>query len=157
MSESTEILPDIRNSVRALIIRDEKVLVLQKRDQRGDFLALPGGGQEVGEGLLDALQRECREELGTDVLLPRLFYVADHLRPRAAEPSCVRHLVEFIFLCQVAEDYIPQSGPAPDTHQIGVAWVECAELRAFPFLPQKVVTQLCQGIMDPQSTYLGIV
>ncbi|MDX2505329.1 MAG: hypothetical protein QNL62_12755 [Gammaproteobacteria bacterium] len=39
---------NIRNVVRALVVRDHKLLLLRKRDEDGnDYFALPGGGQDV--------------------------------------------------------------------------------------------------------------
>ena len=65
-----ELLPDIRNAVRAIIVRDDRVLLLRKGgDGRGERFALPGGGQEAGESLADALLRECREEIGTTITI----------------------------------------------------------------------------------------
>ena len=55
----------VRNSAKAVIIRDNKLLVLIKRDQDGPYAVLPGGGQRWGETLPDALMRECQEEIGT--------------------------------------------------------------------------------------------
>jgi len=55
------VLP-IRNSVRALIVRKDQVLLLRKRSRNGQQRhAMPGGGQDRGETLHDSLLRECRE------------------------------------------------------------------------------------------------
>ncbi|MEJ2622222.1 MAG: NUDIX domain-containing protein, partial [Candidatus Thiodiazotropha sp.] len=49
----------IRNAVRAVIVRDEAVLMQKKWQQdRGCWYTLPGGGQAVHETLIEALQRE---------------------------------------------------------------------------------------------------
>jgi len=39
----------IRNSVKALIIRDNRLLCIQKSDVYGSYYLLPGGGQEKHE------------------------------------------------------------------------------------------------------------
>ncbi len=42
---------------------------------------LPGGGMEYGEGTLECLKRECREELGQDVQIISHFYTTDFFQP----------------------------------------------------------------------------
>ena len=51
-------------SVKALIMRNEEVLILVKPN--GD-LDLPGGRVEEGEGILETLHREISEETGLKV------------------------------------------------------------------------------------------
>jgi hypothetical protein len=48
-----------RKSAKAVIVRDEKLLVIVKRGAEGEYFVLPGGGQEHLESLPDALRREC--------------------------------------------------------------------------------------------------
>lgn len=42
---------EIRNSAKALIIKDGKMLAIKIRDSDGDFYIMPGGGQEAKEQL----------------------------------------------------------------------------------------------------------
>ena len=66
------LIPGIRNAVRAIIVRDAHILLLRKQGGGpGDRFALPGGGQDAGETLFQALQRECQEEIGTSVEVGR--------------------------------------------------------------------------------------
>ena len=57
----------MRNSVKAFIVKEEKLLTIKGIDDRGDFYLLPGGGQRPGETMIQALQRECREEINCQV------------------------------------------------------------------------------------------
>jgi 8-oxo-dGTP diphosphatase len=50
-------------AVSAAIIRDHKVLIVRRaRPPANGVYTLPGGGVEVGETLVEAVQREIREE-----------------------------------------------------------------------------------------------
>jgi len=147
-------VPGVRNAVRAVVIRDGKVLLLQKRDHKGDRYALPGGGQDVGETLEQALQRECKEEIGTAVIVKRLAYVAEFFKHRDSLPATVRHLVEFLFQCEVPEGYQPGSGFRPDKHQVDVVWAPMAELKALPSFPQQVALPF---VDDSPGLYQGLL
>lgn len=57
----------IRNSVKAIIIVDGKLLLTKNQDDEGYFYLCPGGGQEHGETFHKTLQRECLEEIGSSV------------------------------------------------------------------------------------------
>ena len=62
--------PSVRTAARAVIIRGQDLLVVRVRTEEGEFLVLPGGGQEHGETLTDAVQREVFEESGVRVIAP---------------------------------------------------------------------------------------
>ena len=64
-----------RYSIKAVIIRDGKLLVESCDYGRGRFCKLPGGGHQWGETMEQALIRECREELNlTDRLADSDFF-----------------------------------------------------------------------------------
>jgi 8-oxo-dGTP pyrophosphatase MutT (NUDIX family) len=130
------LLPGIRNAVRAVITRDDAVLLQRKIDDSGsERYALPGGAQEQGERLTDALQRECEEEIGTRVEVIDLLYVGDYFKPRPTVPVTTRQLVEFLFSCSVATDYQAGNGPRPDRHQVDVVWVPFDQLSEINLVP----------------------
>jgi 8-oxo-dGTP diphosphatase len=53
-------------------------LLLSDEILSGDYYTkFPGGGLEYGEGLLDCLHREAKEELGQDVVVLRQFYTSE--------------------------------------------------------------------------------
>ena len=66
----------IRNSAKAIIIVDNKLLVNKMNDGEMFYL-LPGGGQNPGELLSDALERECIEELRYHIRVNELLFVRE--------------------------------------------------------------------------------
>lgn len=54
-----------RVSTKALIVRNEKVLLVMEADGKWE---LPGGGLEVGESFESGLRREVKEELGVNLV-----------------------------------------------------------------------------------------
>ncbi|SEG07616.1 NUDIX domain-containing protein [Marinobacterium lutimaris] len=130
--------PKIRNAVRALVIRDDQVLLLKKEgyESGGVRYALPGGGQDPGESLTAALQRECLEEIDCEVQPGELLSVHDFIKQRATEPVTWRHVVEFLFACELPAGYEPHNGPAPDKHQVDVVWMPIKQVSQLQLFPQ---------------------
>ena len=60
--------------VRALIVRDSAVLLIRHRSGKQPW-ALPGGGVERNERLVEAAWREAREEAGVPIRVERLLGV----------------------------------------------------------------------------------
>lgn len=149
---------EIRNTPRALIIRDEHILLIQKEYDNGEVrLAFPGGGQEADETLTQALNRECVEEIGTEVEVGKLLHVADCFKPRDTVPLSTRHLVEFFFECTVSEDYMPCNGYHPDKHQVAVIWKDITELAQEDIFLPTLSRYPDRDKIDNASVYLGKV
>ena len=68
----------VRNSVKAIITHQGQLLVLEMRDQQGPWFQLPGGGQNSGETLHQALTRECWEEVNARIITPAIKYVKSY-------------------------------------------------------------------------------
>ena len=148
------LIPGIRNAVRAVISRDDSVLLQRKIDDNGtERYALPGGAQEHGERLTEALQRECEEEIGTRVEVIDLLFVGDYFKPRETSPPTTRQLLEFLFICSVDPGYQPRNGPHPDKHQVEVVWVPFDSLEGINLVPAGYVELLRQ--QKSSRVYVG--
>ena len=69
----------VRTSVKAVIIKNNQILLQIKRDLLSQYAVLPGGGQHKGETLPEALRRECLEEINADVEVGDLLFVRDYI------------------------------------------------------------------------------
>lgn len=147
-----------RNSAKAIIIVDGRLLAVQIRDdEAGDFYVLPGGGQEPGENLHDTLQRECLEEVGVEIAVHELCYVRDYIGRNHdfARKDSDLHIVELLFRCSVENPDVVGSGLIPDTGQIGVAWLDLATLEESRFFPAALRPLLRDGFPASGFGYLG--
>lgn len=127
----------IRNSVKALIVEDSKILAIKLADEQGYWYVLPGGGQEPGETFHQALQRECLEEISTEVEIGDLRFIREYIgeNHEFANWDANVHQVEFMFECRLPEGVQPRTGHVPDSTQLDVEWLDVATLDNYRLYP----------------------
>jgi 8-oxo-dGTP diphosphatase len=149
----------IRVSAKAVIIRHGSLLAIQKQDRWGAYYLLPGGGQEFGESLYQAIRRECLEETGLEVVPGDLLFVRDYIgrNHEFAREDGNMHQLELMFACQIEGDALPGMGPAPDVDQTAVVWLPLEELEKYRLYPKALIARLQQLSADHHPVYLGDV
>ncbi|HTM65076.1 MAG TPA: NUDIX domain-containing protein [Flavipsychrobacter sp.] len=70
-------------------IHEKKVLINEELIRGQSITKFPGGGLHFGEGTIDGLKREWREELGLDIQVLDHFYTTDFFQPSAYDDSQV--------------------------------------------------------------------
>ncbi len=109
--------PRLRNSAKAVIIEDGRLLVTVNQGDSSRYYLLPGGGQEGGETLHQALRRECLEEIGADVEIGDLLYLREYIGRNhefVADHGGV-HQVDFMFGCRLKTRPSHDAATVPDT------------------------------------------
>lgn len=149
----------IRNSSKAVIVRNGALLCIQKADEQGIYHILPGGGQERGESLHDALRRECREEMAVEIVIGDLCFVRDYIsgNHENAEVDPYTQQVEFMFGCALLPGEEPWAGPLPDEGQIDIAWVPLSDLVAARLYPIALARVMASEQSSKAPVYLGDV
>lgn len=148
-----------RNSCKAVVIKEGKILLTANRDHLGDFYLLPGGGQQFGETARETVKREVLEETGwlvkpEELVLSRDYIGANH--EFAHEEGDV-HQTELIFSA-LPLDYRGEAA-VPDPWQTGIKWVEpeeLKELRLYPAVLKGILPELAEGSYSG-PIYLGDV
>ncbi len=152
--------PRRRNSAKAIVSRDGRILFTLNRDRLGEFLLLPGGGQRFGETLEEALVRETLEETGWVVEPARLVLVREYIGARhefAAEDGDV-HQVEFMFLARAVELDREEPGEG-DAWQTGSCWLPFEAIpgrRIYPSVLERLLGPVVDGSYRG-PVYLGAV
>jgi mutator protein MutT len=70
--------------VYALLINERNEVLITDEFRFGkEMTKFPGGGLNWGEGTIDCLKRECREEMGCEIEVIKHFYTTDFFQPAA--------------------------------------------------------------------------
>lgn len=134
-----------RVRVRAcgLCMVDHKLLLVNHRNLRsGDFWAPPGGGIELGEPSMSALEREFFEETNIKIKTDQLLFVTEYINPPI-------HAVELFFRVEYIGGEL-RTGSDPEMKQEAqiivdsrlVSWSEIAKMDKnelhgiFKFVPE---------------------
>jgi 8-oxo-dGTP diphosphatase len=130
----------IRNSVKAVIEKAGCLLLIRKRGDQGDYFVFPGGGQDKFETMTETLRRECREEIGVDVVVRDLRFVREYIsrNHEFAQIDSTTHQVEFFFSCDLPDGMHPVNGPSMDRGQLSVEWIPIDQLAYLPVYPQSL-------------------
>lgn len=141
-----------RNSAKAIVLHGGRVLLNRCVSRFGDYYALPGGGQEQGETLLEAVRREVMEEAGLSVRPMRLSAICEIISEN--RPEGLNHKIYFVFLCAL-DDARPVPPSNRDSYQTGVEWVPLSEVRKVNLFPRAVRDNIMELVGYGETLYLG--
>jgi len=129
--------------VYGIWMQDGSVLVNEEIIHGNTIIKFPGGGLDWGEGTIDCLKREWREELGIDIQVLEHFYTTDFFQASAFDNS------------QVISIYYLVTAPVPETITNHVEnertfWMDAKDISAdtFTLAIDKVVGKMLQQMAD---------
>ena len=111
----------MRNRSMALVVQDEKILMVQALRRGRLFWELPGGGIEIGETPEEAALRELQEECGLTGVVNRPLNTL----------HCRDGSVEYVFLVDVSAEQKEIVGMDPEAAEQtikNVSWKKLTEL-----------------------------
>ncbi len=101
MTKYRSIINKFTVRVYGICIQNGKVLMVNENLNGIAFTKFPGGGLEFGEGLLEALAREIKEELGIECKINTHFYTSDFFQKSAFNPT--EQLISVYYLITLFE------------------------------------------------------
>lgn len=92
-----------RVNVRAIIYKDGKLLAVKHKhgEDISHYYAVPGGGLDPHESLVDGLARELREETGINAVIGNLLFIQQFPSARAGYAE----ELEFFFTVKNPDDF----------------------------------------------------
>lgn len=141
-----------RNSAKAIVLHDGKILVNRCVSRFGEYYALPGGGQHTGELLGEALRRELLEETGYTVTPLRLAGIYERVSEGRRDGNF--HKIYFIFLCRLEDE--PRRTPTEtDKFQIGFEWLDVRQAQRKSLFPRAIRDNLAGLIHGNGTIFIG--
>ena len=157
----------IRNSAKALIIDNGKILVNKNQSSLGDvcpelpngtiYHDLPGGGQNQYETLEEAVKRECLEETGYTVAVDRLAAIYEEISINEgfrAKYEPYAHKVHFLFVCRLVDESVKPVGEK-DLDMLESEWVSIEDMRSILLYPKIIHVNLERVLASECVLYLG--
>lgn len=133
--------------VTAILIKDDKLLLLEQNVDNERGWSLPGGGLEEGETLEHALEREMVEETGLTVAVKELLYVCDYIKYG-------NHVVHMTFLVESNDKKLGKTTPGLDKNIIkSMSFVPISELENYGF--SKKFQEIVQNNFPNKGSYMG--
>jgi ADP-ribose pyrophosphatase YjhB (NUDIX family) len=132
-----------RVAVRGVVVKDGKLLAARLKKYAGratgseqdtDYWCTPGGGVDVGESLLIALEREMIEELGVKPIVGRLLYVQQFVHGDTEQ-------IEFFFHVTNTADYADVDLSKTSHGAIEIETVDFVDPRTERVLPQFLASE----------------
>ena len=141
-----------RNSAKAIVLHEGKILVNRCISRFGEYYALPGGGQRTGEILAETVRRELLEETGYSVVPLRLAGIYERVCEGRRDGNS--HKIYFIFLCKLED--VPRSTPTEaDRFQIGCDWIDAREIQRRNLFPRAIRDNLTGLIHRSNTIFIG--
>lgn len=92
--------------VYGILIHENKVLVSDEHIKGMNITKFPGGGLEFGEGTIDCVIREFKEELALDIEVISHFYTTDFFVNSAF--SVNNQVISIYYLVKTKEEFDPK-------------------------------------------------
>lgn len=122
-----------RIATRAIIMHDDRLLVVNAWKGSTRLWCAPGGGVENQSSLPENLRREVMEECGLDVNVGQAVLVNEFYDPRSKF-----HQVEVFFRCDVVSGDVSNEWLDPEGVVFHRKWVTRDELAQLPVKPDSL-------------------
>ena len=123
----------VRLAARAIILHDDKLLLVNAFKGRDDLWCAPGGGAEPHQSLPENLAREVFEETGLTVDVGAPCLVNEF-----HDPNGTFHQVEMFFRCTLMAGTLDPAWQDPEKVVTHRRWVSRNELAALTVRPKSL-------------------
>lgn len=148
----------IRVGIKALIVRDGRILLNRcRRRDKFTYYTLPGGGQRQYESVMQALEREIREETGLSIrplhMAAMCEEITTDLKSRAQSPDYT-HRLTLIFAAKPLDD-VSAAPEHPDSEMQCSEWVALEQADELNLYPRPLRRHIKEALCANGALWLG--
>jgi NAD+ diphosphatase len=141
----------MRRAARAIIIHDDKLLVMHRNKFGKEYDTLIGGNVDFGETIEQALVREVREETSLELKNFRCVLVED---------AGTMYGIQYVYLCDFpgGEVHLPETSDEAQINKGGKnlyepKWMSLSKLADSAFVSERLKQAILDGVRDgfPES------
>lgn len=148
----------IRNSAKALVVEDGKVLLNKCTTYNNHlYYTLPGGTQKQYETMEETAIRQCKEETGYTIFVDSFIAIYEEINTEEVFKTyfpTYTHRVFTVFKGHLLED-IRHQPTELDKDQVSSVWIDIDKLDDIPLFPEKIRRNIKQMITQDKPIYLG--
>jgi 8-oxo-dGTP pyrophosphatase MutT (NUDIX family) len=134
--------------VYGIAFQAHKVLLCKEWIGSHEMVKFPGGGLELGEGLIAGLEREIEEEMGQRPSIGKHIYTTEHFVPSAFKQN--EQLISVYYEMQLLQEFTRGKQSLNDHHFIEFFWADVrenlSELLSFPI--DQLVAEMLRNRMQ---------
>ena len=123
--------------VSAIILKDDKILLIHRKKNGEEYWVFPGGGVEDTETPEQGIIREVKEETGLDVLKCKLAFMAYNEASKTDQP---------FYICEVSDGIPEIIGEEKEKNSpenwYQLEWVKISNLNDIWLVPEKAKTEI---------------
>tara|TARA_B100000609_G_scaffold199229_1_gene201373 strand:+ start:55 stop:501 length:447 start_codon:yes stop_codon:yes gene_type:complete len=135
-----------------LVNEAQEVLVSDEFRFGRYFRKFPGGGVEKGEGIIDALKREFKEELSLEIDSHEFLFFNDYFQQSSFDPNAQVTCFYYLVKCSKAKDMVLENYEIPLTENgEKQQWIPVNELKI-----EQLTFPIDQDALKALKTKLGL-
>lgn len=147
---------NIRNAVKAVLIKDNFILLIKHKNENV-YYTLPGGGINHNESIYDALRRECLEEVGAKIKVLDLIFLTEYIADEDINTIQKKgfHQIDMYFQCEIIGELDINLATEQDDTQIGYEWINVCMLENINFYPKSLKERIMKrGLGDSKEIFI---
>ncbi|MFC5407511.1 NUDIX domain-containing protein [Cohnella soli] len=134
---------NVRSGVKGIVVVNNRLLTIKRSDKKFNAeYSLPGGVQQYGEHLIEALKRNFLEEVGCHIEVKQFAILREYIGANHTGSSLSgshTHVIDHMFLCEILDEQNIGSGTGPDEDALEIEWISLKYIEEFRFFPRELI------------------
>ena len=139
----------MRQRATAIIVKDDKIILIKRIKNGSEYFIFPGGGVDEGETIEQGLVREVKEELCLDISTWKHLYDVEVEHPaffvnKFRQKYFIYLISEYVGVPEIGG---PEKESSNENNQYSVEWISIKKMNSMKNIyPQELVKNLAERL-----------